>query len=183
MQIPGLGSVTRDDGDLYSEPIRLDVLWGKECRIVLEGYEDDSDKEGFHTAIQAFRSCGPEVLKAAEPHIFRYHKDIIGHWDPVDDEYIIDSPSDVWKHIELGHKPIFSRNHFGDRGIYVSLECECDWEPEHGLQIVFRNGNTVCKIGPYDGHLTNASAHGDPRLENVIYRDYQDLLKSVLDIG
>jgi len=173
MQIPGLGSVTSDDdlGWLYSEPIRLDVLRGNECRIVLEGYEDDSDREGFHTAIQAFRSCGPEVLKAAEPHIFRYYKDMIRYWEPGDDGYVvIDCPGDVWKHVQLGDEPMFTRNDSGDKGVYVSLECNCDWEPEHGLQIVFRNGDTVCKVGPYDGHLTNANAYGDPSLENVIYR-------------
>jgi hypothetical protein len=40
-----------------------------------------------------------------------------------------------------------------DQRVYVSVECECDWEPEHGLQIVFRDGATVTKVGPYDGHV------------------------------
>jgi len=39
--------------------------------------------------------------------------------------------------------------------VYVSVECECSWEPEHGLQLVFRGGARVTKVGPYDGHLTN----------------------------
>jgi hypothetical protein len=53
--------------------------------------------------------------------------------------------------------------------VYVSVGCECDWEVEHGLQIVFRDGATVTKVGPFDGHLTNASAHARDDLEGVVY--------------
>jgi len=35
---------------------------------------------------------------------------------------------------------LITRRAYGDKGIYVSLECGCDWEHEHGLQIVFKNG-------------------------------------------
>ncbi|WP_424556342.1 DUF6985 domain-containing protein [Streptacidiphilus pinicola] len=42
------------------------------------------------------------------------------------------------------------------------LECECAWEPEHGLQIVFRRGCSVSKVGPFDSHLTNVSAFALP---------------------
>ena len=55
-------------------------------------------------------------------------------------------------------------------GGYVSVECECDWEPEHGLQIVFRDGRTVTKVGPYNGHLTNNSAYGRQDLDDVVYQ-------------
>jgi len=62
-----------------------------------------------------------------------------------------------------------SRRAYGDKGIYVSLECNCNWEPEHGLQLVFKNGSTIKKVGPYDGHLANSDAYADDRLENVVY--------------
>jgi hypothetical protein len=54
--------------------------------------------------------------------------------------------------------------------MYASLECNCDWEEEHGLLIVFKEGREVSKIGPYDGHLTHSDAYGDPALEDVVYR-------------
>jgi hypothetical protein len=56
------------------------------------------------------------------------------------------------------------------KAAYVSLESGCDWEPEHGIQLVFRNGRQVTKLGPFDGHLTNAAASGDAGLLDVIYR-------------
>jgi hypothetical protein len=39
--------------------------------------------------------------------------------------------------------------------------CGCDWEEEHGLQIVLRNGVRVNKVDGYDGHLTNSDAFAD----------------------
>ncbi|HEY7328274.1 MAG TPA: hypothetical protein VH592_11565 [Gemmataceae bacterium] len=62
-----------------------------------------------------------------------------------------------------------SRRAYGDKGIYISVECGCEWEQEHGLQLVLRNGLKVNKLGGYDGHLTNSDAFDDESLEHVIY--------------
>lgn len=173
MKIPGLGEFTLDEGtDWYiSEPVRVPLLRDAECEIALEEYDDDSHKEEFHAAIQNFLSAPFAVLKEVEGDIFAYYQDMNACWQPSDEEYlVIESPSGVWDHIEFGFEPVVSR---GDDGVYVSLECSCDWEPEHGLQIVFKNGNKVSKVGPYDGHLTNANAFADDSLKDVIYRRMQ----------
>lgn len=173
MEIPGLGPVTRDDelGWYYSEPIALPVLSGEVLRIVVDGYDDDPNPEDFHAAIRNFLSADPRVLDEAEPHIYRYYQDCNAVWERDDEEYIaIDAPSDVWRHIWFRTEPVVSRRAYGDKRVYVSLECECEWEPEHGLQIVFKEGLKVNKVGSFDGHLTNSDAYADPRLEDVIYR-------------
>ena len=41
---------------------------------------------------------------------------------------------------------------------------------QHGLQIVFKDGRSVTKVGPYDGHLTNSNAYADASLDGVVYR-------------
>jgi len=166
MNIPGLGEVAKDDsiGWHYSEPVNVEVLDGKECRIVLDGYDEDAAKEDFHSAIANFLSIPRAVLKDAEAHIYCYYQDVNAQCEPDDEEFLsIESPTEVWNHIDLGDEPIVSRCPYGERGVYVSLECNCDWEPEHGLQIVFKNGAQVSKVGPYDGHLTHKDA-------NVVYR-------------
>lgn len=168
MQIPGLGNVTRDPQlNWYaSEPVAVPVLGGISCRIMVEDYDDDPDKEAIHAAIERFLSAGPQVLREAEPHLFRYYRDC--------SEYVPDlriaSPGEVWAHIHLGPEPVVSRRPYGDQRVYVSVEGACDWEEEHGLQIVFEEGARVSKVGPYDGHLTNADAYADARLEGVVYR-------------
>jgi hypothetical protein len=62
-----------------------------------------------------------------------------------------------------------SRRPYGDELIYISLACAGDWEREHGLQVVFKQGLLVNKVGPFDGHLTNSDAYANKELEDVIY--------------
>ena len=88
---------------------------------------------------------------------------------PGDGAYVEIRPGELWRHVEIGDQPVVARRAHGDKGVYISLECNCDWEPEHGLQLVFKDGRAVCKVGPFDGHLTNSDAYADASLEHVIY--------------
>jgi hypothetical protein len=172
MEIPGLGAVTKDERFdwYYSMPTPVPVLGGKTCRISVEGYDEDPKKDELHIAVANFLSIPFSVLKEAEPHIFRYYQDCNKCWESSDPEFItIESEKDVWNHVRLGDEPIVQRRAYGDQGVYISLECGCDWEEEHGLQIVFKNGLRVNKVGSCDGHVTNSDAYGDDGLEDVIY--------------
>lgn len=173
MNVRGLGEVTREDGcgDYCSQPVEVAALGGRPCRFVLDGYEADPDKEDYHQAIAAFLNSSPAVLEEAEAEVFRYYQDVSRCLSAADEEpLVVGSPAEVWAHVQFGEEVFVSRRDHGERGVYVSLECECDWEPEHGLQLVFKGGGRVSKVGPYDGHLTNADAFGDEALEHVVYR-------------
>ena len=159
MEVPGLGEVTKDErfGSYYSKPIPVPMFRGKECRIVLEGYEEDNRKEDFHVAIGNFLSASSAVLREADEPLFRYYKDF-EEWWLEDGKKPIEPGFDFWQHVRLGSEPMVSRRHYGDKGVYISVECGCDWEQEHGLQLVLKNGLRVNKLGGYDGHLTNSDA-------------------------
>lgn len=122
-------------------------------------------------AIKKFLAIDESPLKNAAEHIFEYYKFCFDNIDVADEEIVrrIASPDDVWRFIELDSEPMFTRRAYGDKGIYVSLSCSSDWENEHGLQILFRNGLVGNKVGSYKGHLTNSDAYDDDSLENVIY--------------
>ena len=172
MEIPGLGVVEKDDRfDWYrSKPMPVSVLGTKRCRIVVEGYDEDRKKEEFHTAIANFLSITPSVLAEAALYVFQYYGACKEQAGPDDEEFAkIKSAASVFRHVRLGREPMVTRREYGDKGVYVSLECACDWEQEHGLQIVFKNGLRVNKVGPYDGHLTNSDAYDSKKLENVIF--------------
>lgn len=173
IEIPGVGTLTRQDqlGWYRSGPLLVRMLGGRTYRLLVVDYENDPAKDDFHTAITNFLMADRSVLKRAEPHIFRYYEDCNDGLEPDDPHFVgIEPPADVWDHIRFGGEPLVSRRRRGDKGIYVSLECECDWEEEHGLQIVFQNGRRVNKVGPYDGHLTNSDAWADASLEDTIYK-------------
>jgi hypothetical protein len=175
MDIPGLGAVTKGSQFdwYYSQPMPVPVLGGMLCRVVVAGYDEDPRKEEFHSAIANFLRILPSVLKEAEPYVFRYYENCNSYWEQDDEEFVaIESPTDIWRHVQLGNEPMVRRRGYGDKGLYVSLECNCDWEPEHGLQIVFKNGLRVNKIGSYDGHLTNSDAYANDDLEDVVYQEF-----------
>lgn len=81
--------------------------FGQQCTLVIEGYDDDANKSDFHTAIANFLSAPPEVLKAATPFVHQYYEDMNSNGDPDDPEYVsIETPEDVWKHVQLGFEPM-----------------------------------------------------------------------------
>ena len=173
MQIPGLGTVSKDArfGWYCSQAIRLPLLNDAPCIVQIDGYDADVKPEEFHAAIARLIACPRSVLLAAESHVYRYYQDSHTDRNPADEGWVrIASPADVWLHVQLGDKLMVTRRAYGDQAIYVSIEGRCDWEPEHGLQIVLKNGESVVKVGPYDGHLTQSDAYDDDSLEGVIYR-------------
>ena len=172
VELPGIGRMTYDEEFdwYYLEEMPVKVLGGQVCRIIVDGYDHDEAREEFHEAISSFISADPSVLKEAEEHVFQYYLDCAERWYAGEGEYpVIETPEDVWKHVRFGSEPLVARRAYGDRGIYVSLECGCAWEIEHGLNIVFKNGQRVSKVGENDGHCTNSDAFDDVTLEDVIY--------------
>lgn len=170
IRIPLLGEMEKDQyyDELRSKPVVVNVLGGIQFESTLEEYEQDKAKEEFHEALENFLSIDSLVLKSAQDYVYQYYKDIFVRLEPGNDWYIeIDNPRAVWKHIEFCSL-VVSRNPYGDKLVYISLQCSCDWEREHGLQIVFKQGQHVSKVGPFDGRLTNVHAGDNP--ENIIYR-------------
>lgn len=167
IEVPLLGELELEDDEfdeLRSKPTIVDVLGGDKFEFIFVEYQEDESKEEFHEAIGNFLSIDESVLKKAQDYIYQYYKDIFVQLVPGDDWYVeIASPEEVWKHIEFGSDLIVERQSYGDELVYISLGCSCDWEREHGLQIVFKQGLYVNKVGPFDGHLTNSDA-------NVVYR-------------
>jgi hypothetical protein len=164
----------RDDefGWYRSEPRPIAALLGATCEVVVEGYDDDPDPSSLYAAIATFLALDDSALRAAAPSIFEYYRYIMDDVEAEEDWdwYVeIAGPDDVLDHVTVGPEVMVRRDPYSDGRVYVSVECECDWEPEHGLQIVFREGRAVSKVGPYNGHLTNASAYARDDLADVIY--------------
>ena len=169
MDVPPLGPVVEDPdtGWLYSHSLFIPVL-ERECQFALEGYGVDPKPTEFHFAIANMLYAERKVLLAVESELFRYYKDYEGYCIDEGIE-LIESPGQIWQHIEFHSDLLVKRRSFGDRRVYVSCEAECSWEAEHGLQIVFKEGAVVNKVGPYHDQLTNVDAFGDPSLEEMIY--------------
>jgi len=157
-----------------STPIAVPMLDGQPCTFIVERYLNDPCHQDFHTAIKELLSHKRNILDRAEQAIFAYYQDANSVWEPDDEEFLlIKTSKDVWSHIQFGNQIIVRRRKSNDQRIYLLLICECDWEEEHGLLLVFKDGKTIVKVGKFDDHVSNADAYGDPKLENVIYKSFR----------
>jgi hypothetical protein len=146
-------------------------LGGHSLDIVLDAdCAGDARNEDVDRAIRSFTALEPAALADVDEHVFHYYLDCKRDLEAVGQKCVeIGSARDVWRHVQFGFEATVGRRE-DDGKVYVSLECNCVWEPEHGLQLVFEEGRRVNKVGPFDGHLTNADAYDDPSLQDVIYR-------------
>jgi hypothetical protein len=168
IEIDGIGTFEPGDFGLTRGRNYLDVpALGVTCRFMLEGYEGDSRPDDFRDAMIRFVALRPQVLIDASRHVYAYYSAIrnSGWGDPPE----IPNVERVWDFVDFGTDAIVSRRGNGDDRIYISLECGCAWEREHGLQIVFREGSFISKVGQFDGHVSNADAFADPSLEDTVY--------------
>jgi hypothetical protein len=172
MEIPGLGLMTEDEdlGWFVSEPIAIPPLGGNDRRVVVRGYEGDASPTDFHAAIKNLLSADESVLRHAAPYVYEYYTDMRAAWEEEGESTVsIASPDHVWEYVTLGRNVTVTRRHGGDKAVYISIECNCAWEPEHGLQLVFDHAMHVVKVGSYNGHLTNSDAYANKKYEGVVY--------------
>jgi hypothetical protein len=153
-------TLNEDLGWYYSGPV-VTLYRGAVGRIVIADIVAD-DQSAVHDAVATFLTTDDHALREASPHAFAYYLDTVRlvreqGWTLQLPE--IAGQESVWDFVSFGAEFHVDRGSDGDGQVYVSIECECVWEPEHGLQLVFRAGRAV-SVGPFDGHLTNLSRPG-----------------------
>jgi hypothetical protein len=143
---------------LMSSLIAIPYFDGLPLTFILDGLEEVDEDEATR-AIKVFLSLRPKDRLAASPYVYKNYLRIA---DVADDEDLgcrIDSDADVWRHVRPS-EVFVSRRRRQDRAIYVRITAECDWEPEHGLQIIYRRGSELSRVSAQDGHLTHSDASG-----------------------
>lgn len=129
--------------------------------------EDFESMEENQTALDAFLRHGAKERAELAHHLHAYYEDValeVGY-DALEMERL-QGPQEVFEHIELTEMSV-SRGSI-DPVVYVMITGECAWEPEHGLAISYRLGETLAMVGGY-GHLCNADACGEMRGNEHVY--------------
>ena len=78
---------------------------------------------------------------------------------------------EIWKFVHP-QEIYVTRRSYNDCDIYVQITCECDWEQEHGLQLVFRQGRKLTRVSEQGGHLTEADAFDIPDSEDNLLAQF-----------
>lgn len=145
----------------HSAPIQVSLV-DQELAVTLIDFnpkKDDQFMADTEAAMQNFLSLQVfDKLKMA-PHIFANFVEICSYLneDDIPKNMQGAQPLSIWNFVHP--TAIYaSRRQSNDKDIYIVLACECDWEKEHGLQLVFRQGKKLTRVSDQDGHLTRSDA-------------------------
>jgi hypothetical protein len=159
-----LGRIEPGDFDVTwsAEPIQVPLFDGQTIPVSLSSpgltnaiTPDDAD--AIDAVLDAFLMLGPSDRAAAGAPVLAYCKDtleaIAADWPEARAMAAISDPADIWRHVFVREIDIKKDTRHGEPSIYVLVYCACDWEEEHGLQLVYRNGAALMRVSPEDGNV------------------------------
>ena len=175
-----LGQLTQDENfsDWWkSKAFEIPFFDNSELTIIYTDFEPEHDKTFLQEADQALTNFFK--LNSADRNSISElaYKNCMDFLDAVDfddaDELLreIKDKNEIWKFIHPSEIYV-TRRPYKEQDMYVQVACECDWEQEHGLQLVFRQGKKLTRISDQDGHLTEADAYDKPDEEDELLSNF-----------
>ena len=151
--VKGLGALHRDPSYpayLCSQPVKVNVLDGELLPFTLEVEEEDVDlaalRGPIEAAVENFLGLSPDSREELTGLVYANYQEVLNDCDlpPLP----MGSKSDIWKYVYP--KAVSVKQHWEEEDIYVIVTGNCEWEPEHGLQLVFRNGDKISSVSAVD---------------------------------
>ncbi len=171
--------VPRDFEDWWQgRDLEVPFFDGQSLPVIFMGVHPGLDPEFGRDADKALRSflakTSADRLRASQPVLDNCQEFIeaVG----VDEENQawarLQKADEIWRFVHP-QRIYLARRRRRDRSVYLQISCHCDWEDEHGLQLVFRRGQDLVRVSAEDGHLTESDAydrpdHEDPMLWAVL---------------
>lgn len=139
-----------DESYFESGPIEIPYFENKKLKIGFVEAEHipyltvaDGILENFLQLQSIDRLKDSGIIKGYYDEILKY-----GYTNPLN----FFSDADIWNYV----KPIEVVIHWDEQeDFYLCVSCECEWEEEHGLQLVFKNGLTLTRATGNDGAFTD----------------------------
>jgi hypothetical protein len=123
-----------------------------------DGFGDGKD---INAAVVNFLSLGTVEREEAGERLFQNYKEFVDRVGEEELSLSISNPDEVWANVRP-FEIFVSRRDRRDRDVYVQVTCDCSWEVEHGVQLVFRQGRELVYVSDCNGHLTRADAYDLP---------------------
>ena len=151
-----------------SEPLPIPLFDGEKVPITLIGLHE-TDRTDAEEALSSFLKLGRHDRLTISPYVFANYQ--LTAKFAAEQNFELDctiaSHEDVWQHVRPSGISVFRRDR-RDCAIYVVVGANCDWEVEHGLQIVYRHGSELVRVSQQDGHLTHTDAYDLPEEQDTI---------------
>jgi hypothetical protein len=137
-----------------SKPISVPFFDGSELRFVFDCDLENDESYLFdtnRTVINFLSKNAGDRLKASDS-VYKYYREVQDYY--ASEPYVVaplemNDETDIWKYVRP-YEIYICRGFEEDRNIYLQVHCGCEWEEEHGLQLVFKNGLELTKTSGID---------------------------------
>lgn len=153
--IAGLGKLERHPqvSDWWqSQPVKVNLGDGKLLPFILQDdYNQLSLLPAIESAVANFLALDANHRQEMTKLVYKnYTKMIkISNVEPLP----VKEKSDVWRYVYPNAVYVNVRvqqGSYNDPEIHIVVAGDCEWEPEHGLQVVLKNGNEIVGVS-YEG--------------------------------
>lgn len=131
------------DPDIYfSEPLEI-PYFDKEMLAIGIGAADH--KESLYKADKAlanFMNLNATDRLSDTPEVLNYYKTCLNHG--MSKKLEIKDDNDIWNYVTPTEIMVES---ISGEGTLIMVNCECEWEQEHGLMLTFKNGKELISVG------------------------------------
>ena len=156
-----LGAVPPDDWDEAWTTDPVPVPLARTALPVTILAEHPAADVGLDDALTAFLALDDPARAEAAPRMLAYchhFLSLVGADEPEDTAMAaITDAGLIWRHVRP--TGVTAQRGSGSEAdtVFVTLSCDCDWEGEHALQLVYADGTRLVRVSPQDGHPTGRS--------------------------
>ncbi len=138
---------------LISKPIVVPFFDGKELDFTISfDWEDKKSLFEANQAVENFlRKDASEKLNVSSL-VYKNYREIQDYYDSQTrgaSPLKTNDENDIWNYVYPGNGFI-SQGSRVDKCMYILITCGCEWEIEHGLQLVFKNGLELTRVSGID---------------------------------
>lgn len=139
-----------DEDFFESEPYTIPYFNNKKLKIGFveakhEPYLSEADK-----VLENFLNLTVEERIKDSQLVFKYYDETVnfGYKEDLD----IKAVDEIWNFV-YPNEIIINWDENGD--FYLCVSCGCEWEEEHGLQLVFKDGSALSRVSGHDGQFSD----------------------------
>ena len=145
---------------LISKPVSIPFFDELKLSFTFDGDDlknDDSFSSEANKLIELFLMKNNNDRLIASNLVYQNYRTVQNYYDsqPIRSEPLkLKTENEIWKFIYPQGINV-CRDSLDEKNLYLRVECECEWEEEHGLQLIFKNGAELVRVSSIDGHLTD----------------------------
>lgn len=153
-------------GEWTSQEVPVPFFDGEKLPVSFVDFDPDGDKEALAEADKAlanFFALDKSYRESISPLVYKNCREFleaIGFDEDYQDMWDIKDEKEIWQFVQPTEISV-TPHPDNEYDMYVQVLCECDWEQEHGLQLVFRQGKKLIRVSGQDGHLTDSDESGE----------------------